>query len=125
MRDQHAPYERIRLIPDDDVSGLRDRLQPCGKVRFRADDRVIHAVATAEIPDVAEAGIDAHAYAERVFDGLHYATWRLVRRCDAACRAPCACRPWRLLPRRWSRDPRRKLAWRRQRTCRWSRRSAR
>ena len=61
------------------LPGLGDRLQPRGEVRLGADDRVVHPVVAAEIADVAEAGIDAHAHAERLLDASlrHFAlSWR-------------------------------------------------
>ena len=55
-------------VADDDVARLRDRLQPRRQIRLGPDDGVVHPIAAAEVADVAEAGIDAHAHAERVFD---------------------------------------------------------
>ena len=49
-------------------SGLRHRLQACGKIGLGADDRIVHAVVAAEIADIAVAGVDAHAHAERLLD---------------------------------------------------------
>ena len=66
--DQHASYQRVGFIADDDVARFRNRLQPRRQVRFGADDRVVHPVGAAEIADVAEAGVDAHPHPERVLD---------------------------------------------------------
>src|SRR5262249_16662322 len=38
------------------------------EISLGADDRVIHPVVAAEIADVAEAGVDAHAHAEGLLD---------------------------------------------------------
>ena len=50
------------------AAGLGDRLEARREVRLGADDRVVHAVGAAEIADVAVAGVDAHAHAERLLD---------------------------------------------------------
>src|SRR6516165_10076086 len=70
MRDQHTSHQRIGLITDDDAPGLGNRLEARGKVRFGADNRVIHAVTAAEIAHIAETGIDAHTYTKGVLDAL-------------------------------------------------------
>jgi len=53
------------LVADHDLAAFRDALQAQGQVRLGADDGVVHAVVAAEISDVAEAGVDAHAHHER------------------------------------------------------------
>src|SRR5581483_9058610 len=67
-RAHHVADERIGFVAQHDAAGLGDGLQPRRQIRFRADDRVIHAVFAAEIADIAEAGVDAHAGAEWLLD---------------------------------------------------------
>ena len=51
-----------------DPARLSDRLQPGGKVRLGADDRIVHPILAAEVADVAVAGVDAHAGPERLLN---------------------------------------------------------
>ncbi len=59
---------RVGFVGEHDAARLGDRLQARGEVRLGADDRVVHAVVAAEIADIAIAGVDAHAGAERTLD---------------------------------------------------------
>ena len=70
VRRHDVAHQRIGLVADHDMAGLGDRLQARGEVRLGADDRIVHAVGAAEIADVAVAGIDAHADAERVLGAV-------------------------------------------------------
>jgi hypothetical protein len=55
------------VIADDDVSRFGDRLEARGEINLGTDCGVFHAMHAAEIADVAEAGVDTHAHAERLF----------------------------------------------------------
>src|SRR3569623_1540769 len=63
-----AAHQRVGLVADDDLAWRCNRLQPCRKVRLRSDDGVVHPVVAAEIADIAEPRIDAHADLERLLD---------------------------------------------------------
>ena len=66
--DNGVADQRVGLVTDDDLAGFGDRLQPRGEVRLRSDDCVVPAIVAAEISDVAETRIDAHANLERVLN---------------------------------------------------------
>ena len=70
VRPHHVAHERVRLVGEHDPAGLGDRLEARREVRLGADDRVLDAVLAAEVPDVAEARVDAHADAERALDAV-------------------------------------------------------
>ena len=60
--------QRVGLVAEHDAVRLGDALQPGGEVRLGTDDRVVHPVVAAEIADIAVAGVDADAGAERLLD---------------------------------------------------------
>jgi hypothetical protein len=57
-------HERPSLVTDEDRAWLGSRLETRGEVNRAPDDGVVHAVLAPEVPDRAEAGIDAHPCAE-------------------------------------------------------------
>ena len=66
-RRHDVAHKSVGLVADDDMSRLGDRLEPRREINLGTDGGVVHAVDAAEIADVAEAGVDAHAHAERLF----------------------------------------------------------
>jgi hypothetical protein len=58
--------QRIGLMAQENAAKLSVRLQPRRQVHFAADDRIVHAVLTAEIADGTIARVDSDAQLERL-----------------------------------------------------------
>src|SRR4029079_1865470 len=66
-RRHDVAHEDVGLVADDDMSRLGDRLEALREINLGTNGGIVHAVDTAEIADVAEAGVDPHAHTERLF----------------------------------------------------------
>src|SRR5690554_4893322 len=62
--------QREGFIGNQDLTGIRQRLQPAGQVHFLADDGVVHTVFGTEVTYGGVAGADSRADLEWGFDAL-------------------------------------------------------
>jgi len=60
-------HKSVGLVADDDMSRLGDRLETRREINLGTDGSIVHAVDAAEVANVAEASVDTHAHAERLF----------------------------------------------------------
>ena len=59
----NVAHENVGVVADDYMSRLGDRLETRREINLGTDGGIVHAVSAAEVADVAEAGVDAHAHA--------------------------------------------------------------